>query len=144
MKRKQIKLDSFFKPSSTNEQDDASESDRANQKRKLKLNVAIVLRLAAKRNETNEIIVYNISECPIPEAASVIPIASFDSPSSSTATTEKTGSDCVSASVKLTTSAKTITTASTTDAACSFPTININLDIETDSGYFLSSESYFY
>lgn len=101
MKRKQGKLDSFFSANNAGENAGAG----GNKKRKLKLNMSIILRLATERIvENDEIISNHIPESTIPAAATVTSIASSILPSTSTSTlaTKNIGSDCVSASIALT------------------------------------------
>lgn len=127
--KKQKKIESFFISKVSRDDNAAGESgstsNGGSQKRKLKLNVAIVLRLVAKRNETNinnEMLLLNniaISECPVSVAISVPLVA----------TTSTVDSTIVPASVALTTSGHTNTS---TIAVPDCSVINVDLNLEAE------------
>lgn len=139
---KQSKLQSFFTTKRKNEsqvRDDACESDDGKKRRKMKLNLnlAIALCLVTNRTENKvETVLLNVSDCPVPAVACSTSIATFNSsfPTSILATISNATnsiSDSVSAIVTKTLTTKTNTTTATT-AVCSVPTVNINLNIETE------------
>lgn len=129
----QRKLDSFFRqPTESRDDATAGRSDVENEKRKVKINVAIVMRLA-KRIETNNETNMLVPESSVPEAASPTSIASLNSPSASTSISTSATENVSIVAVTLTTSAETNTTVTTVDHSVPMlAAISVNVNIETD------------